>query len=33
MIKLLHTDTRGEAIYVENWFAELKAKLQSKGKP
>ena len=33
MIKLLHSDTRGEAIYVENWFAELESKLRSKGKP
>jgi len=33
MIKLLETGTPPEAVYVEQWFTELRAKLQVKGKP
>ena len=33
MIKILDDGTRAQAVYVENWFTELKAKMQTKGKP
>jgi len=33
MIKSLDDGTSAQAVYVENWFTELKAKLQTKGKP
>jgi serine/threonine-protein kinase len=33
MIKLLEDGTPPEAVYVEHWFTELRAKLQAKGKP
>ena len=33
MIKLLDDGQQAQAVYVENWFTELKAKLQTKGKP
>ncbi|MBA2290896.1 MAG: protein kinase [Gemmatimonadales bacterium] len=33
MIKLLEVGSAAEAVYVEHWFTELRAKLQTKGKP